>query len=271
MVVRPKTSTQPAELSPERPGAIVLTRRLLAGPAVMLLEPDSAAIRGPALAATAKAAVDFVLAAALLVVFGPVILAAAAIVRLTSSGPAFYRQARMGLGGRTFDIIKLRTMTHNCERESGPRWATPDDPRITPVGAFLRRTHIDELPQLLNVLRGEMSLVGPRPERPEFLPKLLAEVPGYEERLTVRPGVTGLAQVRLPPDTSVADVHRKLSYDLFYISRRSLWLDLRLMACTSVKLFGVPCGTAAGLLGIPGPAIIEGRAPAAPAPDLQPT
>jgi lipopolysaccharide/colanic/teichoic acid biosynthesis glycosyltransferase len=131
-------------------------------------------------------------------------------------------------------------MFHNCERHTGARWAQPDDPRVTTVGRFLRRTHLDELPQLWNVLRGEMSLVGPRPERPEFVPELERIIPHYRVRLLVRPGVTGLAQVQLPADTDVASVRRKLAYDLYYIRNGGFWLDMRLMVCTSAKMIGIP-------------------------------
>jgi lipopolysaccharide/colanic/teichoic acid biosynthesis glycosyltransferase len=119
----------------------------------------------------------------------------------------------------------------------------PGDPRITWFGALLRATHLDELPQLLNVLRGDMSLIGPRPERPEFLPELERALPGYRKRLAVRPGVTGLAQVQLPADSDVDSVRRKLVYDLFYIERLSPWLDLRLLVCTLFYALGVPYAT----------------------------
>ena len=138
----------------------------------------------------------------------PFIFVAALLVKLTSRGPAFYSQVRLGLDGRPFYIRKLRTMYHNCERLSGPCWSTANDCRITPVGRFLRRSHIDELPQLWNVLCGEMSLVGPRPERPELIPTLARSIPGYRHRLEVRPGVTGLAQIQLPPDTDLDSVRR---------------------------------------------------------------
>jgi lipopolysaccharide/colanic/teichoic acid biosynthesis glycosyltransferase len=131
-------------------------------------------------------------------------------------------------------------MFHDCEKKSGPLWSVPGDPRITPLGRFLRRTHLDELPQLWNVLCGEMSLVGPRPERPEFVPELERAVPHYRDRLLVRPGVTGLAQVQLPADTDLASVRRKLAYDLYYIRYINVWLDLRLIGCTGVRMLGVP-------------------------------
>ncbi len=134
-------------------------------------------------------------------------------------------------------------MIHKAESLTGPRWSLPGDPRITRIGNFLRLTHLDELPQLLNVLRGHMSLIGPRPERPEFLPELEREMPGYRQRLSVRPGVTGLAQVQLPPDSDVDSVRRKLAYDLFYVQRISPWLDVRLLICTGFYALGVPYST----------------------------
>src|SRR5947209_15123867 len=123
-------------------------------------------------------------------------------------------------------MYKIRSMAHDCERLTGARWATRQDPRVTPVGRFLRKTKIDELPQLWNVLRGEMSLIGPRPERPEFSQNLAACVERYLERVSIRPGMTGLAQISLPPDTDLESVMRKLKYDLCYIDHLSLWLDL---------------------------------------------
>lgn len=169
---------------------------------------------------------------------GLVVLAAVAI-RLTSPGPVFYTQTRVGLNGRRYKIIKLRTMHHNCEASSGIRWAQRGDNRVTPVGRFLRITHIDELPQLWNVLRGEMSLVGPRPERPEVIRAKGLDhlVPGYTHRLLVKPGVTGFAQVQLPADTDVTSVRHKVVYDLYYVQNQSLWLDLRLLAATLFKPF----------------------------------
>ena len=131
-------------------------------------------------------------------------------------------------------------MIYRCESLTGARWAVPGDPRITPVGRFLRRTHLDELPQLWNVLRGDMSLIGPRPERPEFVPQLEHAIPYYRERLTVRPGVTGLAQVQLPPDTDLDSVRVKLAYDLYYARNLGLWLDLRVCFATALKMLGLP-------------------------------
>src|SRR5262249_21310411 len=158
----------------------------------------------------------------------PLILLAALLVKLTSTGPVFYTQTRVGRKGRLFTIYKIRTMIHNCESLTGPRWSIPGDPRITWIGRVLRLSHLDELPQLLNVLRGEISLIGPRRERPEFVPKLDKALPNYRGRLAVRPGVTGLAQVNLPADTDLNSVRRKLACDLYYIQKLSFWLDVRI-------------------------------------------
>ncbi len=188
-----------------------------------------------------KAACDFAVAVVLLVVTAPLMLAIMALVRLTSRGPALYSQVRLGKGGRPFRIWKIRTMTHDCERGSGARWSLKGDPRVTPLGRILRATHLDELPQLWNILRGDMSLIGPRPERPEFVIQLEKVIPHYRERLRVRPGVTGLAQVQLPPDSDVDGVRRKVACDLAYIRHLSFWLDLRIVALTVFHLFGLPC------------------------------
>jgi lipopolysaccharide/colanic/teichoic acid biosynthesis glycosyltransferase len=201
--------------------------------------------------------VEWVFALLLLILSGPVILLSALAVKLTSHGPAFYSQTRLGRRGKAFRIHKVRTMTDNCEKSTGATWAATDDPRVTPVGRFLRKTHLDELPQLINVLRGEMSIVGPRPERPEFIPKLEQAVPHYSDRLLVRPGVTGLAQVQLPADTDLASVRRKLAYDLYYIRHISLWLDARLIACTAVHCFGVPFHVLCRLFKMPRRDVVE--------------
>jgi lipopolysaccharide/colanic/teichoic acid biosynthesis glycosyltransferase len=186
-----------------------------------------------------KGPLDFLAAGCMLLPAVPLVLLAALLVKLTSRGPVFYLQTRVGHRGRPYRIIKIRTMYHNCEKHSGPRWSTAGDPRITPVGRFLRASHLDELPQLWNVLRGEMSLVGPRPERPEFVPQLEQCVPHYRRRLLVRPGVTGLAQVQLPADSDMESVRRKLAYDLYYVREQGLWLDLRIILSTTLKVFGV--------------------------------
>jgi lipopolysaccharide/colanic/teichoic acid biosynthesis glycosyltransferase len=187
-----------------------------------------------------KAALEHLLAIALLIVTSPIVLLSVLFIRLTSPGPAIYRQTRVGKDGRLFTIYKLRTMRHNCEALSGPQWAAVNDVRVTPVGRVLRATHIDEFPQLWNVLRGEMSLVGPRPERPEFVNGLQELIPYYENRLAIRPGITGLAQVKLPPDASISCVQTKVMHDLYYVQRMGPWLDLRLLFCTVFASLGIP-------------------------------
>jgi lipopolysaccharide/colanic/teichoic acid biosynthesis glycosyltransferase len=204
-----------------------------------------------------KAIVEFVIAFCLLVLTAPLMLAAAALTKLTSRGPIIYSQVRLGRHGVPYTIYKIRSMIHQCEKLSGPQWCKVGDPRITSIGRFLRATHLDELPQLWNVLRGEMSLVGPRPERPEFIPHLERAIPRYRERLRVRPGVTGLAQVQLAADTDVRSVRRKLTYDLYYVSHMSLWLDTRIILCTVLKVFGVPFPVLRKLFRMPSPLAVR--------------
>ena len=156
-------------------------------------------------------------------------------IKLTSPGPLLYSQKRVGRDGRVFECCKFRTMRADAERDIGPTWATDNDPRITRVGKFLRLSRMDEIPQLWNVLKGDMSLVGPRPERPEFVEKLSREIPFYQLRHTLRPGITGWAQVRYKYGSSVEDAKEKLCYDLFYIKNMSLGLDL-LILFTTIKI-----------------------------------
>ncbi len=146
-----------------------------------------------------KRVVDAVAALVLLVLTSPLLLLAMALVKLTSRGPSVYSQTRLGLHGQPFTIYKVRTMVHECESLTGVRWSTPGDARVTAIGHWLRLSHVDELPQLCNVLRGDMSLVGPRPERPEFVPHLEQAIARYRERLLMRPGVTGLCRCSCPP------------------------------------------------------------------------
>ena len=155
----------------------------------------------------------------------------AALIRLDSPGPVLYRQERVGLGGRPFTLLKFRSMRLNAEQR-GPAWAQQCDPRVTRIGAFMRRSRIDELPQLVNVLRGEMSFIGPRPERPHFVEQLSGLIPHYAERSRVKPGLTGWAQVNFPYGASVEDARSKLSYDLYYVKNRSPLLDLLILFAT---------------------------------------
>lgn len=176
---------------------------------------------------------DIVGSLVLLVVASPLLLACALAVVVTDGFPVFYRQRRVGLGGRPFDVIKFRSMRRDAEKLSGPVWASEEDPRITKVGRFLRRYRLDELPQLWNVLVGQMALVGPRPERPHFCDVLREQVPLFELRTIVRPGLTGWAQVRLAYGASADDARAKLEYDLFYVTRRSFWFDLAVLVETA--------------------------------------
>jgi len=186
-----------------------------------------------------KRILDIFISFILLILLLPVTLAAAIAIKLNSKGPVFYKQDRSGLNGKIFNIIKFRSMVHDAESTSGPIWSTKDDPRITKVGAFIRKVRIDEIPQMWNVLKGDMSLVGPRPERPYFVEQLSKEIPLYKRRLKVRPGITGWAQVKHKYDESVDDVKTKLRYDLFYIENMSLRNDLKILFRTIfVVLFG---------------------------------
>jgi exopolysaccharide biosynthesis polyprenyl glycosylphosphotransferase len=186
-----------------------------------------------------KRLLDLVLCAILLIPAALLFLPAALAIKLTSPGPVVFRQERLGLGGKTFWLLKLRTMRTDAEQRSGPVWSTENDPRITKIGRILRKFRLDELPQLLNVLRGDMSLVGPRPERPILARKICEKVPLFPERLMVRPGITGWAQVMAPYASSIEDSHRKLQFDLYYIKNLSFWLDLFILAKTaSTVLFG---------------------------------
>lgn len=161
----------------------------------------------------------------------------AVLVKMTSPGPAFYSQERVGLSGKIFKIYKLRTMRLDAEEGTGPVWASVgDDPRITGFGTFLRKSHLDELPQLYNVLIGEMSIIGPRPERPYFVNKLTRELPDYQKRLEITPGITGLAQVLQKADETIEDAKEKLTYDLVYIKRAGWLTDFLIAVRTMVKM-----------------------------------
>jgi len=201
-------------------------------------------------------AINMIVAAIALVLLSPVILIIAVLIRIDSRGPVFYHQVRVGLdrrtpegqreavgrrvsdiGGKPFEIMKFRTMTTNAEESSGPVWASDDDPRVTKVGRILRRTRLDEIPQFWNVLRGEMSIVGPRPERPAFVQQLREEIERYPLRQQVPPGITGWAQINRPADKSVDDVRQKVDFDLEYLDRRSVWFDLWIMIKTFPVMF----------------------------------
>ena len=182
----------------------------------------------------AKRVFDFLFSATVLAVIWPVLLLLAAAVKVSSRGPVFYRQERMGLDGRRFEMLKFRTMDADAEVRSGPVWARPSDQRRTGLGAFLRRLSLDELPQFWNVLRGDMSVVGPRPERPVFVERFRQTVPGYMLRHKVKSGITGWAQVNgLRGNTSL---EKRIQYDIEYIERWSVWLDFKIIAMTVVRV-----------------------------------
>ena len=179
-----------------------------------------------------KLVAEWLLALALFVLTSPLLAVLAVVVKLTSPGPALYWQTRLGLNGRVYRMCKLRSMYHECELKTGPVWSLPGDRRVTPFGRFLRDTHLDELPQLWNVLQGHMGLVGPRPERPEITARIEKTLPNFRDRLLVRPGVTGLAQMRLPADRDLAGVRKKLAHDLYYVREVSFLLDVRIAFST---------------------------------------
>ena len=188
------------------------------------------------LARTVKRLVDILFSLLGLCVALPLAIVTALLIKLDSSGPIFFKQERVGAQGKVFTLRKFRTMVADAEKETGPVWAQHADPRVTRLGRMLRRTGMDELPQLLNVLKGDMSFVGPRPERPCFVAELQEKIPYYSQRLTVQPGVTGWAQVRYGYGATVEDAIEKLQYDLYYIKNMSLFLDLLIMLSTVHKV-----------------------------------
>jgi lipopolysaccharide/colanic/teichoic acid biosynthesis glycosyltransferase len=183
-----------------------------------------------------KRTLDLVISFIGLIFFGPIILLVGMFIKFNSPGPVFYKQERVGKNSKTFLMYKLRTMIKDAEAKTGPVWAKRNDSRITGMGYFLRRSHIDELPQLFNVLKGEMSLVGPRPERPEIIEKFNHLIPNYEKKLSIKPGITGYAQIRHKYDETLRDVKTKLKYELFYIQRMCLMLDLKILLVTILVL-----------------------------------
>ncbi len=203
------------------------TQQIFGVPLMVLLQDHM-----PAWEAQIKRLMDIIISTLVLVVGFPLWLLLAVIIRLASPGPAIYNQERVGQNGKKFVMHKFRSMYKDAERQSGPQWAAQKDPRITPVGRFIRKTRLDEIPQFLNVLKGEMSLVGPRPERQFFIEQLKEEIPWYMRRLKMKPGVTGWAQVKHKYDATIEDVKQKVMYDLYYFENMSLLLDFKIILRT---------------------------------------
>ena len=179
-----------------------------------------------------KRFLDLFLSAGVLFLTFPFLLLGALMIKLTSKGPVIYRQERMGKNGEIFKIYKLRTMNLDAENGIGAVWATRNDPRITPIGLILRKARIDEIPQIFNVIKGEMSIVGPRPERPELVETLKTLVCDYEKRLAVKPGITGLAQIFNKYDENISDVRKKIKYDILYIKKMGWVIESRILVQT---------------------------------------
>jgi sugar transferase (PEP-CTERM system associated) len=187
----------------------------------------------------AKALMDYVLSSVGLIISVPIFALIALAIKVDSPGPIFFRQKRVGKNGKIFELLKFRSMTNDAEKETGPIWAEENDSRITRVGKIIRKLRLDEIPQMFNVLRGDMSFIGPRPERPHFVKQLIGEIPFYEKRLSVKPGITGWAQIEYPYGSSKNDALEKLKYDLFYIKNVSIFSDLSIIFRTvKIVLFG---------------------------------
>jgi lipopolysaccharide/colanic/teichoic acid biosynthesis glycosyltransferase len=187
-----------------------------------------------------KLGLEWMLALVAMVALLPLLIFLAILVKATSKGPMFYKQDRLGYRGRIFKIYKLRTMVQHAEAVTGPVWAAKQDSRVTPLGRILRKSHLDELPQLLNVLKMDMGVVGPRPERPEIAARITRQLPDFPRRLEVRPGITGLAQVMIPADDpediNFDGVRKKLEFDLLYLKKTQFFVDLRVYLCTACKM-----------------------------------
>ncbi len=176
-----------------------------------------------------KRLIDITVSLAILILSLPITIITAILIKLETPGPVIFKQERVGLNGKIFNIYKFRSMVQDAEKKTGPVWAGKNDPRVTKVGKFIRKVRIDEIPQMVNVLKGEMSLVGPRPERPYFVEQFAKEIPLYKRRLLVKPGITGWAQVKHKYDETIEDVKTKLKYDLFYIENMSIRMDLKIL------------------------------------------
>ncbi len=178
-----------------------------------------------------KTCFDYLVASSLLLVTAPITILTAIVIKATSHGPVFFRQERVGRNGEVFDVLKFRSMTFDAEK-SGPQWAKLNDARVTAVGRFIRKVRIDEIPQVINILKGDMSFVGPRPERPHFVPQLCEAIPYFDERHRVKPGLSGWAQINYPYGASVEDARNKLSYDLYYLKNGTIFLDFLILLRT---------------------------------------
>ncbi len=227
--------SQPAR-APVRTSGSRLTGKLTRQTDTLRVDPGNKAPREPGSLATDRAirCLDLILSAMLLLLLALPLLGLGLLIRLTSAGPVLYFQERVGRGGRRFTLIKFRTMRLDAEAETGPVWARRGDSRCTRLGAMLRRLSLDELPQLFNVLRGDMSLVGPRPERPCFVKEFVQQLPRYMDRHRVQPGISGWAQIHgWRGNTSIA---KRLEHDLYYIEHRSLWLNLWILLVTPLRV-----------------------------------
>jgi len=191
----------------------------------------------PGWEAQIKRLMDITVSVLVLLLGAPVWLAVAAAIKLSSPGPAIYKQFRVGQNGKEYLMLKFRSMYEDAEKRSGPMWASENDPRITPIGRFIRKTRLDEIPQFINVLRGDMSLVGPRPERAFFVEQLKLEIPWYVRRIKIKPGITGWAQVKHKYDSSIEDVKQKVMYDLYYFENMSINLDIKIILRTFWVVF----------------------------------
>lgn len=221
--VKPETATHSQRAHAPEPSTLFLMLSGLSGLVIRFARKNYERL---------KRITDIVLSIAALLFFSPILFFVAILIKINSPGPVVYRQFRVGLNHKIFKIYKLRSMRLDAEKFSGAVWAQENDPRITPIGRFMRKTHIDEIPQFINVLKGEMSIVGPRPERPEMVRDLKKVICNYEKRLIVKPGITGLAQVWHKYDETVEDVKKKIKYDILYIKKMCLLTDLRIIANT---------------------------------------
>ncbi|MDG5815047.1 sugar transferase [Chitinispirillales bacterium ANBcel5] len=203
------------------------THQLFGVPLMVLLQDHM-----PGWEAQIKRLIDMLISLSVLVIGAPLWSLLAIIIRLTSPGSPIYSQTRVGQNGKNYTMYKFRSMYIDAEKRSGPQWASENDPRITPVGRFIRKTRLDEIPQFFNVLKGEMSLVGPRPERPVFVEQLKREIPWYIRRIKMKPGITGWAQVKHKYDASIEDVKEKVIHDLYYFENMSLSLDIKILLRT---------------------------------------